>query len=165
MKFCKFLLLASLVLIAGSCLINSNAQSVTNDTVASSHRYTDGIYYGLSRGGYDQEPYWGIVNLKIENGSIAAISFMIRDSSLHEPFDSSYEKHFKGNPVYVQQCRNDLKGVRTYPQLLSRKQDTCKVDAISGATWSYHIFRASVSNALRNSGTSTDTLAGSQVTK
>jgi major membrane immunogen (membrane-anchored lipoprotein) len=166
MKICKSIVLVSLILLADCFLFTLSAQGVNTDTVpAINHRYTDGIYYGLSRGGYDMEPYWGIVNLKVENGSIAAVSFMIRDSSLHEPFDSSYEKHFRGNPLYVQQCRNDLKGVSTYPQILSEKQDTGRVDVISGATWSYHIFRASVSNALRNTGTSPDTLSVNQVKK
>jgi major membrane immunogen (membrane-anchored lipoprotein) len=166
MKFCKPLVLASLMLIAGNCLFNSNAQGVITDTVpAVNPGYTDGIYYGLSRGGYDAEPYWGIVSLQVKEGSIASVAFVIRDSSLHELFDSSYEKHFRGNPLYIQQCRNDLKGVSAYPQLLSQKQDTSQLDAISGATWSYHIFRGAVGNALRNSVSVTDTLPGSQVQK
>ena len=35
-------------------------------------------------------------------------------------------------------------------------QDTNKLDAISGATWSYNIFRASVSEALKNGGSESE---------
>lgn len=37
-----------------------------------------------------------------------------------------------------------------YPKKLSETQDINKIDAISGATWSYNIFRASVNEALKN---------------
>jgi major membrane immunogen (membrane-anchored lipoprotein) len=78
------------------------------------------------------------------------INFIVRDSNLHETFDGNYEKHFEGNPEYIQQSRNDWKGVQTYPAVLLEKQDTGKVDAISGATWSNKIFRASVKEALKD---------------
>jgi major membrane immunogen (membrane-anchored lipoprotein) len=111
----------------------------------------DGTYSGQSRAEYIDEPYWGIVHLTVKNGLFTEINFIIRDSALHETFDEKYEKHFEGNPVYIVQSRNDWKGVQTYPKNLSEKQDTNKLDAISGATWSYNIFRATVSEALKNS--------------
>jgi major membrane immunogen (membrane-anchored lipoprotein) len=88
--------------------------------------------------------------LTLKNGEFTAIDFAIRDSSLHETFDGKYEKHFEGNAEYIQQSRNDWKGVQTYPKMLSVKQNINKVDAISGATWSYNIFKASVNEALKN---------------
>jgi uncharacterized protein len=115
--------------------------------------YRDGYYVGRSRGDYIYEPYWGICRLKVEKGIFTEVNFMIRDSSLHEIFDEQYEKHFADKPEYIQQSRNDWAGVQAYPEKLSEKQDTNKLDAISGATWSYNIFRASVSDALKNSGT------------
>ncbi|MBK7710612.1 MAG: CocE/NonD family hydrolase [Bacteroidales bacterium] len=111
--------------------------------------YIDGIYEGRSRGYYTEEPYWGITRIKIENGKFTEVHFVIRDSSLHEPFDGQYEKHFAGNPVYINQSRSDWAGVQAYPKKLREKQDTNKLDAISGATWSYNIFRATVSEALK----------------
>jgi putative CocE/NonD family hydrolase len=116
--------------------------------------YRDGSYEGTSRGEYIYEPYWGICRLKIENGLFTDINFMIRDSALHEIFDGNYEKHFAGNQEYIQQSRNDWAGVQAYPKKLSEKQDTNKLDAITGATWSYNIFRATVSDALKK-GTTT----------
>jgi len=108
--------------------------------------YKDGTFEGRSRSKYIYEPYWG----SLKNGQLTDIIFVIRDSNAHEKFDQNYEKHFIGNPEYIQQSRNDWKGAQTYPQKLSEKQDINKVDAISGATWSYNIFKASVNDALKN---------------
>jgi major membrane immunogen (membrane-anchored lipoprotein) len=113
-------------------------------------RHNDGTYEGMSRAKYKSEPFWGIVHLTIKNGKFTDVDFVVRDSDLHETFDGKYEKHFEGNADYIQQSRNDWKGVQTYPKLLSEKQDIKKVDAISGATWSYNIFSASVNEALKN---------------
>jgi major membrane immunogen (membrane-anchored lipoprotein) len=111
--------------------------------------YKDGTYEGKSRAKYIYEPYWGDVHLTLKNGLLTDIKFVIRDSNLHETFDGKYEKHFEGNPEYIQQSRNDWKGVQAYPKKLSEKQDINKLDAISGATWSYNIFRSSVNEALK----------------
>lgn len=113
-------------------------------------RYKDGTYEGKSRAKYIYEPFWGNVHFTLKGGLLTDINFVIRDSSLHETFDGNYEKHFEGNQEYIQQSRNDWKGVQTYPKKLSEKQDINKVDAISGATWSYNIFKASVNEALKN---------------
>ena len=113
--------------------------------------YKDGTYEGQSRAKYVYEPFWGSARFTIKSGIFTDINFFIRDSSLHETFDGKYEKHFEGNPGYIQQSRNDWKGVQTYPEKLSGKQDINKIDAISGATWSYNIFKASVNEALKNS--------------
>jgi major membrane immunogen (membrane-anchored lipoprotein) len=112
--------------------------------------YKDGTYEGKSRSIYINEPYWGSVKITLKNGSFTNISFTIRDSGLHETFDGNYEKHFQGNAVYIQQCRNDWIGVQKYPDKLSETQNINKVDAMSGATWSCNIFKASVKEALKN---------------
>jgi major membrane immunogen (membrane-anchored lipoprotein) len=125
--------------------ILSSALNVLQDTV-----YKDGTYSGQSRASYIYEPYWGKVVVTIKNGSFSDISFSVRDSNLHEPFDGNYEKHFTGNPVYIQQSRNDWKGVQEYPKKLVETGDINKVDATSGATWSYNIFKASLNEALKN---------------
>jgi major membrane immunogen (membrane-anchored lipoprotein) len=111
-------------------------------------KYSDGRYMGTSRDKYTDEPYWGIAYVTIEKGKIAAVSFSIRDSAKHETFEKGYERHFASIPEYVEQCKNDLKGVHSYPSLLAGSGTLSKVDAITGATWSYNIFRASVSDAL-----------------
>lgn len=115
----------------------------------SSVRFRDGTFEGTSRAKYIYEPFWGSVRFSLKNGKFTDINFVIRDSSLHETFDANYEKHFIGNAEYIQQSRNDWKGVQTYPEKLYEKQDINNVDAFSGATWSYNIFRASVIEALK----------------
>jgi major membrane immunogen (membrane-anchored lipoprotein) len=116
----------------------------------STTRYKDGTYEGKSRAKYIYEPYWGSVKVTLKNGLLTDIHFVIRDSNLHETFDGKYEKHFEGNPEYIQQSRNDWKGAQTYPVKLTEKQDINKIDAISGATWSYNLFKASMNEALKN---------------
>jgi major membrane immunogen (membrane-anchored lipoprotein) len=124
---------------------------ITDKTVKdTSVRYQDGTYEGVSQAKYKYEPYWGSVHFTLKNGVFTDINFVIRDSSLHETFNAEYEKHFEGNADYIQQSRNDWKGVQTYPKKLSEKQDINKTDAISGATWSYNIFCASVKEALKD---------------
>jgi major membrane immunogen (membrane-anchored lipoprotein) len=122
--------------------------SIFQDTVKN---FKDGIYEGKSQGSYSDEPYWGIVKLKIKEGIFTEVKFVIRDSALHEYFDGKYEKHFEGNPVYVEQSRNDWKGVQVYPLKLVGSKNLNSVDAMSGATWSHNIFNASVEDALKNS--------------
>ena len=128
-------------------LISVSANSQVPDSAI---KFKDGTYFGQSRAKYTYEPYWGCVHLTLKDGLVTGVRFIIRDSSLHETFDGNYEKHFQGNAVYIQQSRNDWKGVQTYPQRLADKQDINKVDAVSGATWSYNIFKASVNEALKN---------------
>jgi uncharacterized protein with FMN-binding domain len=117
---------------------NSQSLKVADKSLQdSSASYRDGIYEGTSRSIYITENYWGRVCLTLKNRLITEVSFVIRDSNLHETFNANYEKHFAGIPLYIQQSRNDWKGVQAY-------------DAVSGATWSYNIFKASVNNALEN---------------
>ena len=112
-------------------------------------QYRDGIYMGKSQAKYTNEPYVGNVTIEIKKGEITDVKFSIVDTALKELFAEKYEKHFEGNNLYMQQCRNDWKGVQTYPSRLIKSQNIENVDAISGATWSYNIFKASVKEALK----------------
>ncbi len=132
-------------LYTGKCI--KETDKAVQDTLA---RLKDGTYEGESRSYYTDEPYWGCVSITVKDGLFTKINFLIRDSALHETFDENYEKHFQGNTLYIQQCRNDWNGVRRYPGKLSETQNPDKVDAVSGATWSYNIFKASVKAALEN---------------
>ena len=136
-----------IILFLSAILFSVSAYSQVQDSII---KYKDGTYFGQSRAKYTYEPYWGRVHLTLKNGLMTEIRFVIRDSSLHETFDGNYERHFEGNAVYIQQSRNDWKGVQVYPKSLTDKQDINKVDAVSGATWSYNIFKASVDEALKN---------------
>lgn len=135
-----------------SCLFTESfAQELKKTSSDSILPGRDGVYTGLSRSVYKEEPYWGRVTVVIKKGIIDNVIFVIRDSALHETFNAEYAKHFEGNPLYMEQTRNDWKGVLTYPGVLMEKQDIRKVDVITGATWSYNIFRSSFLEAIKNS--------------
>ena len=110
--------------------------------------YRNGVYSGKSQAHYTNEPYVGNVSIEIKKGTITNVKFSIMDTARNEIFNEKYEKHFEGNNLYMQQCRNDWKGVQTYPGILLKTQNIEKVDAVSGATWSNNIFKASVRKAL-----------------
>lgn len=114
--------------------------------------YRDGNYTGISRAIYTEEPYFGISTIRIENGNISQVQFVIRDSARQVDFDSHYEKYFEGNDIYINQCRENWKGIQAYPDSLVKYQDLNRVDAISGATWAYNIFKASATEALVKAG-------------
>jgi len=106
------------------------------------------VYSGTSRPVYTDEPYYGTVKISVENGTIVKVSFTILYSSKHKYFDDKYKKHFERNQEYIMQCRNDWKGIQSYPDSLLKYQYTTKVDVISRATWSFNIFMAAVREAL-----------------
>jgi major membrane immunogen (membrane-anchored lipoprotein) len=154
MNWKGFLVIASLIMItiSGTSFYNRESVNTADEQVRDTiKKARDGIYEGKSQSFYTDEPYWGIVKLTIREGIFSEVKFIIRDSVLHENFDGKYEKHFVGNPVYVEQSRNDWKGVQTYPAKLTGGKDLKNVDAMSGATWSYNIFKATVEDALKNS--------------
>lgn len=110
--------------------------------------YKDGIYSGMSRAVYLDEPYYGVSKIAIENGKIVEVHFSVRDSSKGILFDEKYERFFAGNDEYINQCRNDWKGINAYPDSFLKYQDLKKVDVISGATWSHNLFVSSTQEAL-----------------
>ena len=113
------------------------------------NRLMDGIYEGQSRSKYTDEPFVGVSKIQIKNGSIVKVNFEIIDTSKNELFNGDYEKHFIGNDEYINQCRNDWKGVLNYPDILIQKQSMDSIDAVSGATWSFNLFKSSACIALK----------------
>jgi major membrane immunogen (membrane-anchored lipoprotein) len=108
----------------------------------------DGIYEGRSQSRYTSEPFVAVSKVYIKRGVIQKIEFQITDTLNNELFDDNYEKHFIGNLEYINQCRNDWNGIQTYPKELIKKQKMEYIDAVSGATWSYNMFKSSTEIAL-----------------
>lgn len=126
---------------------NNNLVELKN----SASNYPDGIYLGKSQSKYTGEPFWGNIQISLENGAFTTVQFSIRDTLLHTKVDSMYGViNYSAYPVYMQQCVNDGHGIEIYPQRVLKTQDVDKVDAISGATWSYNIFKATANEALKN---------------
>lgn len=111
-------------------------------------QFNDGVYTGESQSRYTNEPFWGQATVEIKNDRIIKLTFQIVDKEKNEVFGPDYEKHFVDNDEYVQQCRNDLKGLKTYTDKFMATQNMQQVDAITGATWSYNIFRDALKVAL-----------------
>jgi major membrane immunogen (membrane-anchored lipoprotein) len=128
-----------------ACSCNNSKGQSTKKSI----QYSNGTFEGESRAVYTSEPFYGKVTLTIDRNRIIKINYIIRDSSIHETFNGSYEKHYTGNKMYIEQCRNDWKGVMSYPDTLLKYQDINKIDAVSGATWSYNIFKAATKEALK----------------
>ncbi len=116
----------------------------------SSNTYKNGDYDAYSQALYKSEPYWGHVKIIVSGGSFTNLDFVIRDSSFHENVDSMYGINHFTRPEDQGQCINDGRGIKIYPQRLLQTQDLDKVDMISGATWSYRIFKACVKEALKD---------------
>jgi uncharacterized protein with FMN-binding domain len=87
-----FIAVVAAILILASTFYTGNAQSLSTSMVQDTLlKYQDGIYEGQSQDTYTNEPYWGKVRITVENGLLAGVNFMIRDSSLHETFTSKYK--------------------------------------------------------------------------
>lgn len=121
------------------CLIGANLKK---------QQYKDGVFTGESRSNYTNEPFWGQATVEIKNDKIISVTFKIVDKDKNEAFGPDYEQHFKDNPEYIQQCRNEVKALKIYTDNYLKTKDIDQVDAITGATWSYNIFRDALNVAL-----------------
>jgi major membrane immunogen (membrane-anchored lipoprotein) len=111
-----------------------------------------GVYVGQSHSIYGSESFVGVTRLTVKDGHIQNVDFQIIDSLKNEVFDQNYDSHYPDNELYREQCHKDWQGVLNYPKQLLEKQDINKVDAVSGATWSYNLFVSSAKIALQQSG-------------
>jgi major membrane immunogen (membrane-anchored lipoprotein) len=116
--------------------------------VYSQKSYKNGTFEGRSRSKYTNEPFVAISKVFISKGEIDSVQFVIVDTSKNEIFNEKYEIHFIGNQEYIDQCRNDWKGVTQYPVSFAKLKDLDKIDAVSGATWSYNMFKSATQLAL-----------------
>jgi major membrane immunogen (membrane-anchored lipoprotein) len=95
----------------------------------------------------------GFVTISFNENEIESVGFQIVDTLNNEVFGPDYEKHYPDNAHYRQQCRNDWQGVLHYPKELLKKQNIDSVDAVSGATWWYNLFKAAAKDAIeKNKG-------------
>jgi major membrane immunogen (membrane-anchored lipoprotein) len=107
--------------------------------------YQNGVY--TSKEIITNEGYVGIVKLTIAKGLITGVDFHITDD-LGMVFDEKYgPARYYNHPAYLQECVDELAGIKKYKLKLLQSQDIAAVNAVSGATWSYDIF--SVNDALK----------------
>jgi major membrane immunogen (membrane-anchored lipoprotein) len=110
--------------------------------------FKDGIFEGHSCSKYCYEPFVAVSKIYISKGEIDSIQFSIVDTLKKESFDADYEKHYIGKQEYIDQCQNDWKGVNLYPQVFNKTKNIDKVDAVTGATWSFNLFKSATKIAL-----------------
>jgi uncharacterized protein with FMN-binding domain len=111
--------------------------------------YKDGVYESDSN--LTTEYYYGKAKVIIKDGKINDVDFKIYDKGHNDRLlDESYGKEiFAGQPQYQEQTTNELAGIEKYKSELTLKQELDKVDLISGATWSFRIYKETVENALK----------------
>lgn len=110
--------------------------------------YRDGTYQVQCK--TDIEGYYVKGTLVVTGGKISSADWTIYDANRNNKvFDKDYEVVFAGNDTYVQQCRDNLKGMAGYSDKLVEAQSLDGVDAVSGATWAYHKFEEFVQDGLK----------------
>ncbi|HWT73584.1 MAG TPA: FMN-binding protein [Mobilitalea sp.] len=111
--------------------------------------YKDGTY--TTQTDPDYEGFYEKATIEVDNGLITSVDWGIYDSTRNDkPFDENYEEVYTGQDEYVEQCRSDWKGSRSYAADLIATQDVTKVDAVSGATWTNKLFKGVVNKALED---------------
>jgi major membrane immunogen (membrane-anchored lipoprotein) len=124
-----------------------SATRVTLGAVDSSSVHSDKTVRGIYV--YESEPYTTTVDLEIKDGKIVDVKWVILDTMRHVPFDSTYERFMGNNAYYIDQCRKDWKGSRSYGPKLIQTQNIDSVDAVTGATWTHMLFKRAVEDALK----------------
>lgn len=110
--------------------------------------YKDGAY--TYTGKKDGEGYYVKATMVVCGGAIASMDWQILDSNSNDKvFDDQYEKIYTGNDMYVQQCRDNIKGMKGFVPRLLQVQDPGKVDTVSGATWAYNKFEEAAKALLQ----------------
>jgi major membrane immunogen (membrane-anchored lipoprotein) len=110
--------------------------------------YKNGSYEGKTA--KDNEGYNALALIEVKKGLIATVAWKIYDNNLKRYFDSTYEEVYTGNALYIQQCRDNMKGMVAYGPSLIQTQSIDSVEAITGATWCYNKFKQVVKITLKD---------------
>jgi major membrane immunogen (membrane-anchored lipoprotein) len=129
-------------------LIGISIVILTVTCTNSQNKLKDGAFKGRSQSIYTNEPFVAISEIFVSEGNIDSIHFSIVDTINNEVFDGNYEKHYVGNQEYINQCRNDWKGIDLFQKAFMKIKDLDRIDAVTGATWSYNMFKSATKIAL-----------------
>ena len=142
------LILIQAFLLCLSCK-NNGKTSILGPEAAGNYR--DGLYEG--RTPKDSEGYNATALIEVKKGFISTVGWKVYDNNLKRYFDSTYEEVYTGNATYMQQCRDNMKGMVAYGPKLIETQDIDSVDVITGATWVHHKFTQVVKITLKDAKT------------
>ena len=110
--------------------------------------YKNGVYEGKTQ--KDSEGYNASASIDVKQGFVASVVWSIYDNNLKRYFDATYEEVYIGNQTYIQQCRDNMRGMLAYGPKLIQTQSIDSVEAITGATWCYRKFKEVVKIALKD---------------
>lgn len=154
----KYLILIAILVsvsINSGCQSKNTAESQSKDTAKSKNivqsqklKYKNGIYEAKTDA--DGEGFHSEAKVIINNNKITDVQWKIVDEN-GRVFDNTYGEVYPDNKTCQLQCKSDYKGSITYGSKLIKTQNIGKVDAISGATWSYRKFKEVVSQAIEES--------------
>lgn len=152
MKKMMLVFAASVITVAILCACSSEPaiQSAGMPSAAAvstlSGNYKDGSYQYVGK--KDSENYHVEGTMVVNNGAIQSMDWKIVDDARGRVFDETYEEVF-GIDLYIQQCRDNLSGMRGYVPALLDTQNPDDVDAVSGATWAYKKFEEAAKALLK----------------
>jgi major membrane immunogen (membrane-anchored lipoprotein) len=110
--------------------------------------YKNGLYEGATA--KDMEGYHASAALKVWGNRIQSVEWGIYDNNRHRFFDSTYEEVYADYPPYIQQCRDNMKGMVAYGPRLIETQSVDSVECITGATWCFNKFKQVIRIALKD---------------
>jgi major membrane immunogen (membrane-anchored lipoprotein) len=149
-KIVAALLLCTAIFFSPSCK-DSDKNTITGPDKTGI--YKNGVYEGKTK--KDSEGYNASASIEVKQGLIAAVEWSIYDNNLKRYFDATYEQLYAGNPIYIQQCRDNMKGMVTFGPRLIQTQCIDSVEAITGATWCHRKFKEVVKIALKDAAADT----------
>lgn len=130
--------------ISFSCIFIILAAACGN-SISNASNAKDGVYEGIYKNEDDSNSSSMTVTLTIKDGKIIDASLQEFDST-GKLKDENYGKN-SGDKNYAI-AQRAVKATKTYPALLIEKQDLNDIDAVSGATVSYKLFKSAVADAL-----------------
>jgi len=147
MKWSRHLHAAFWVLfLLGACERDNTAVGSDPDQAAGSYR--NGLYEASLPADY--EGYSTAAAISVTANRIVVVNWSIYDERNKRYFDDTYEEMYTGNPVYIQQCRNDRRGMAIYAERLIETQELDSVDRVTQATWSWNKFKSVTGKALKD---------------
>lgn len=143
-----------MLILFGACKRDNTVVGSDRETPAGTYR--NGVYTGdLPQ---DHEGYTTHTEISVTTNRIVAVNWSIYDERNRCYFDDTYERFFTGNPVYIQQCRDDRRGMALYAERLIETQELDSVDCVTHATWTWNKFKTVTGKALKDA--KLDTTAG-----
>jgi major membrane immunogen (membrane-anchored lipoprotein) len=139
------------LLLCPAILFFLSCKDLANNTITGPEKigvYKNGVYKGATK--KDSEGYNASASIEVKQGFISTVLWSIYDNNLKRYFDSTYEQVYIGNPTYIQQCRDNMKGMAAYGPKLIQTQSIDSVDVITGATWTCWKFKEVVQIALKD---------------